>query len=294
MTIDAQQVPPSSGTFMVRLSRPDAYKVATPVSEGKSRNNSSPEEEIVSAESLDLFYLERYGIPRKVLEVLAFEHGGDSSLLQLQHKGIQMGLCDREKMLNTSGIIFGPTGSGKTLLAELRMLVRYFDERRNVESSSEHLQGKGKTIFLVPMKAIGLEKLRHFKHIYGRFGISVRYSDGDVRTDDGDILRGKYDVAIMVNEKLKFFEQHNSEFFNNVGEIVVDELGLISDKSRGPQLEMAITGLVLSPYNPVVLALTTPLDDNEGLIRLLGGFLLETENRPVDIRAGVWTGLASL
>jgi len=40
------------------------------------------------------------------------------------------------------------------------------------------------------MKAIGLEKLRYFIHLYGRFGIEVLYSDGDIRYDDGNILRG--------------------------------------------------------------------------------------------------------
>jgi len=292
MMIDRQRVSPNSGTFMVRLPRPDADMVVTCVAEGESynKNNLNHVNEKSSTEALDIYSLERYGIPREVLEALVFEHGGDSSLLELQRKGIQMGLCDQKKLLITSGIISGPTGSGKTLLAELRMLVRCFDERRSVESSVEHSQRRGKTILLVPMKAIGLEKLRYFRHVYNRFGVSVRYSDGDVRTDDGDILRGKFDVAIMVNEKLKFFEQHNPEFFKNVGEVVVDELGIISDKSRGPQLEMAITGLLLSPHKPVVLALTTPLEGNECLLRLLDGFLLETENRPIDIRAGVWTG----
>ncbi len=282
---------------MMRVSRSaaDAGTVmgATCAAQGESCNKDSPNhlDDNWSTEALDLYSLDRYGIPREVLEALVFEHGGDSSLLELQRKGIKMGLCDRKKLLNASGIISGPTGSGKTLLAELRMLVRCFDERRSVEGGLEPRLGRGKTIFLVPMKAIGLEKLRYFRDVYGRFGIQVRYSDGDVRTDDGDILRGKFDVAIMVNEKLKFFEQHSPEFLKNVGEVVVDELGMISDRRRGPQLEMAITALLLSPHKPVVLALTTPLEGIERLVALLGGFLLEIEDRPIDIRAGVWTTL---
>ena len=49
---------------------------------------------------------------------------------------------------------------------------------------------------------------------------------------------------IMVNEKLKYFEHHNPEFFKNVSEVVVDELGIISEKTRGPQLEITIMGLL--------------------------------------------------
>ena len=240
------------------------------------------------ADGLSLYFLEQYGIPREVLEAIAFEHGGDSTLLEIQNEGIKMGLCDPKKLLNSSGIISGPTGSGKTLLAELRMLTRYFDKGQCVESGTAMQHERGKTIFLVPMKAIGLEKLHYFTHLYGRFGIKVLYSDGDVRCDDGKILRGQFDVAIMVNEKLKYFEQHNPEFFKNVGEVVVDELGIISEKTRGPQLEITITGLLLSSYKPVVLALTTPLEIPEQLLKLMNGFLLKTKKRPIDIRVGVW------
>ena len=182
-------------------------------------------------------------------------------------EGIRMGLCDPKKLLNSNGIISGPTGSGKTLLAELRMLTRFFDKGQCVESGTAMHHEKAKTIFLVPMKAIGLEKLHYFTHLYGRFGIKVLYSDGDIRYDDGNILRGQFDVAIMVNEKLKYFEQHNPEFFKNVSEVVVDELGIISEQIRGPQLEITITGLFLSFYKPVVLALTTPLEIPEHLLR---------------------------
>ena len=79
-----------------------------------------------------------------------------------------MGLCDPKKLLNVSGIISGPTGSGKTMLAELRMLTRYFEKGQCLESETSIHHEKAKTIFLVAMKAIGLEKLHYFTHLYGR------------------------------------------------------------------------------------------------------------------------------
>ena len=249
----------------------------------------NPVNESSLPEEMDLYFVEQYQIPRDVLEALAFEHGGDSALLAIQIQGIRMGLLDRGKLLNTSGIISGPTGSGKTLLAELRILARYFTERHDGGSASEPFQVRSKTIFLVPLKAIGLEKMRYFRRVYDRFGIQVLYSDGEVRHDDGKILTGHFDVAIMIQEKLKFFEQHNPEFYKNVGEVVVDELGMLSEKSRGPQLEIALAGLLLSPYKPSILALTTPLERIETLLGIIGGFLLETEDRPLDIRTGVWS-----
>src|SRR5208283_6234513 len=103
-------------------------------------------------EGLSLYFLEQSGIPREVLEAIVFEHGGYSTLLEIQAEGIRMGLCDPEKLLNSSGIISGPTGSGKTLLAELRMLTRYFDKGQCLESGTAMQQKRGKTIFLVHMK----------------------------------------------------------------------------------------------------------------------------------------------
>ncbi|MFC1893635.1 DEAD/DEAH box helicase [Chloroflexota bacterium] len=245
--------------------------------------------ENLEMDQLNLYSLERFGIPGEVLRGLVFEHGGDPSLLELQRKGIMAGVCDKNKLLGRNGIISGPTCSGKTLLAELRMLVRYFDEQRRAESDVNPDKGRAKTIFLVPMRAIGLEKLSYFGGLYGRFGFKVLYSDGDNRINDGNILRGKFDIAIIVNEKLRFFQQHNREFFRHVGEVVVDEIGLISDKSRGPNLEITLTGLLSCSYKPTILALTTPLEGIERLAKLMDGFLLETETRPADIRVGIWS-----
>ncbi len=87
-------------------------------------------------EGLSLYFLEQYGIPREVLEAIVFEHGGDSTLLEIQNTGIRMGLCDPKQLINSSGIIYGPTGSGKTLLAELRMLTRYFEKGQCMESGA--------------------------------------------------------------------------------------------------------------------------------------------------------------
>jgi len=133
---------------------------------------------MIYPEGLSLYFLEQYGISREVLEAIVFEHGGDSTLLEIQNEGIKMGLCDQKKLLNSSGIISGPTGSGKTLIAELRMLTRYFDKGQCVKSETAMPHEKAKTIFLVPMKALGLEKLHYFTHLYSRFGIKVLYSDG--------------------------------------------------------------------------------------------------------------------
>ncbi len=101
-------------------------------------------------EELSLYFLEQYGIPREVLEAIVFEHGGDSTFLEIQAEGVRMGLCDPKKLLNFSGIISGPTGSGKTMLAELRMLTRYFEKGQCLESGARCTTKKPKQFFWFP------------------------------------------------------------------------------------------------------------------------------------------------
>ena len=162
-----------------------------------SKADCNSESQRSNALEVDLYFLEGYGISRKVLEALVFEHGGNPTLLEIQIKGILMGLLDSQKLLNVNGIISGPTGSGKTLLAEFRMLIRYFAEGRIGRTEEEPHRGRGKTIFLVPLKALGLEKWNYFQNVYSRFGLQILYSDGDLREDDGKILKGQFDVAIL-------------------------------------------------------------------------------------------------
>ena len=55
-----------------------------------------------------LYFLEQYGIPREVLEAIVFEHGGDSTLLEIQAEGIRIGLCDPKKLLEFQRDNFRP------------------------------------------------------------------------------------------------------------------------------------------------------------------------------------------
>ena len=57
------------------------------------------DKEKIAVEPWNLYYLEQYGIPREVLEALVFEHSGHPSLLELQQKGVRMGICDAKKLL---------------------------------------------------------------------------------------------------------------------------------------------------------------------------------------------------
>src|SRR5579884_4132442 len=234
----------------------------------------------------------RAGIPEKGVQWLADRYGwvrGETGwgacFLPLQTLAIARGVCDPQRLLYSSGVVSATTSAGKTLLAEMRLLARFCGDRERSR----------KNVFLAPTSEIGREKAASLRAAYGEGEGSLRicYADGDHRSQDRQIGEGRFDVAILVNEKLKLFQQ-NPRFFAEVGEVVCDELDMIGDGERGVFLEMALTGALHAHDRMTALGLLCPCADAVRALapaRALGRetFCLETTRRPVAIDAGIWT-----
>ncbi|HLV80687.1 MAG TPA: DEAD/DEAH box helicase [Chthonomonadaceae bacterium] len=200
--------------------------------------------------------LPRAGIPEKGVQWLAdrygwtrCERGWGACFLPLQTLAISRGICDPQRLLCASGVVSAPTSAGKTLLAELRVLARCLGEEERPRQ----------TVYLVPTREIGREKAETLRAAYGvgPGGLRICYSDGDHRGQDRQIGEGRFDVAVLVNEKLKLFQQ-NPRFFAGVGEVVCDELDMIAEGERGVFLEMALTGALHAYAHLSVLGLLRP------------------------------------
>ena len=103
-------------------------------------------------------------------------------LRDIQVHAIKKGLFFRNSFL-----ICAPSGSGKTLIGEICAVSNIF-------------QGFGKSIYLVPFKALATEKYNTFKKSYRRFGIKVVLSIGDFDVDDKKLA--KADIIITTYEKM--------------------------------------------------------------------------------------------
>lgn len=203
-------------------------------------------------------------IPENLLKIL------DSEITELrpaQSKAIDAGLLEGKSLL-----VCTPTSSGKTLIAELAML-------------KSILEGKGKAIYIVPLKALATEKNKDFKKKYGNL-IKIALSIGDFDTSDPHLI--DYDLIICTAEKLDSLVRHRAPWLSKVSVIVVDEIHLINDPGRGPTLEIIITLLRTILKKLQIIALSATIGNPQELAEWLDANLVVDDWRPVILKKGVY------
>jgi helicase len=203
-------------------------------------------------------------IPSKLFEVLS---GRKIDVLRpCQEKAIDSGLFEGKSL-----VVCSPTASGKTLVAELACI-------KNV------LDGKGKAVYIVPLKALATEKYKEFKKDFPflRCGLAI----GDM--DSKDNYLGKNDLIVVTAEKLDSLIRHKAEWITNVFTIIIDETHLINDPNRGPTVEILITMLrnLLPSYQ--LIALSATIGNPDVLAEWLNAELVEDNWRPVKLYSGTY------
>jgi helicase len=183
-----------------------------------------------------------------------------------QEKAIKAGLLNRKNLL-----VCTPTASGKTLIAELA----------GVKSI---LENKGKTIYIVPLKALANEKFKDFKKRYNFLRIAL--SIGDL--DSADPYLSEYDLIVCTAEKLDSLIRHHAPWLNKVGTVVIDEVHLMNDPGRGPTVEILITMLRQLIPDIQILALSATIGNPEELSEWLDAKLVIDNWRPVKLHKGIY------
>ncbi|MBR9690251.1 DEAD/DEAH box helicase [Candidatus Woesearchaeota archaeon] len=183
-----------------------------------------------------------------------------------QEKSIKAGLLDENNLL-----VCTPTASGKTLIAEMAMLNAIYNE-------------KGKAVYIVPLKALASEKYKDFKSRYKNVKVAISIGD----TDSADKYLEKYDLVITTSEKLDSLIRHHTPWLKYVKVVVVDEIHLLNDPSRGPTLEILIT--ILRKILPKIhlIALSATIGNPKELSEWLDAKLVEDSWRPVELKKGVY------
>jgi len=209
----------------------------------------------------------RYGIPEGVIE--SWRKNLGEELLPLQ----ALAVTKYDLLNGQSLIISAPTSSGKTFCGEMASVANLFKRK--------------KVIYLVPLKAIAEEKFSDFEEKYSELGIKVVISTKDRQEHDRKIAKSDFDLAIMIYEKFNQLLIKNMDILSQVNLIIVDELQMIADPSRGPVLELALLKIRTSKYRPQILGLSAVLNDVDELSSWLGCKLLLEKSRPVELLQGI-------
>lgn len=116
-----------------------------------------------------------------------------------------------------------------------------------------------------------------------------RYLEHRLRavTQDEEIERREFQIAVVVFEKLQALLVARPQLVEAVGLVVVDELQLITDETRGPTLEILLTKLRIAGSRPRIVGLSAVLGRAQLLSDWLGARLLVDTRRPVELRKGV-------
>jgi helicase len=183
---------------------------------------------------------------------------------------IKKGLFFRKSFL-----ICAPSGSGKTLVGELCAINNIF-------------QKFGKSIYLVPYKALATEKYSHFKKNYSRFGLKIELSVGDYDVDDSKLE--KADLIVTTYEKMDSILRnfYDKEWIFNISTIIIDEIHIIGESDRGPRLESLIVRLNEFLHNPQIIGLSATIANAKFFNSWLSSLgnkttLIKSDNRPVPL-----------
>ncbi len=189
---------------------------------------------------------------------------------EIQKEAIQRGLFFRKSFL-----VCAPSGSGKTLIGEVCAVNNVF-------------QKFGKSIYLVPYKALATEKYVHFKKSYKRFGVKTELSIGDYDVDDDKLEQA--DIVVTTYEKMDSILRnfYDKEWIFDISTIIIDEIHIVGESDRGPRLESLIVRLNEFLHNPQIIGLSATIANPEFFndwLTSLGNqtTLIISDDRPVPL-----------
>jgi activating signal cointegrator complex subunit 3 len=190
-------------------------------------------------------------------------------------------------LYNTSGnaLIGAPTGSGKTLMAELALL-RLFSENASNDAAASSLAAGGSTItsesssprtttmkkavYVAPLKALVSERLRDWQvRLGGILGKNIVELTGDSSTTSRELW--KADVVLTTPEKFDAVTRlwKRRSWILDIDLLIIDEIHLLGE-DRGAILEVIISRMRRIHPNIRIIGLSTALANANDLGNWLG------------------------
>ena len=165
-----------------------------------------------------------------------------------------------------------PTASGKSLVAYIAIV-------------NSLIKKRGKALYVVPLKALAREKYEELK-LFEKLGLKVGISTGDL--DDTNPRLARFDIIVCTSEKADSMLRHSVSWVDKIRVLVVDEIHLIHDATRGPTLEVIISRFKAINPKTQVIALSATIKNATELSIWLDGKLIQSDWRPVQLHEGVF------
>ncbi len=165
-------------------------------------------------------------------------------------------------------VINSPTGSGKTLIAEVAAYNQLIRREKN------------RVAYLVPYKALATQKSDDFHSLFNdslNLGLNINEITGDEIISPQEALN--LDLAIFTYEMFDYYQRNYSSFIDNLGLVIIDELDFIGEEERGFILEISLTRLKINHSQISLLGISATISNSDDIQAWLGCDLLVSEQR---------------
>ncbi len=211
----------------------------------------------------------KIGLPE--FAVNALKDRGITSLEPLQEKAIKAGLFKGENL-----VVMAPTSSGKTLVGELAAL--------------QHAISRSGSVILTSHKALAYEKYITLRESYSRdenFFCHTTIATGDEVTEE--TVATSVSLTVATYEKWYHLLLDRPDQIQRKSLIIVDELQMVGDKTRGGILEALLTWIRLKSPDSQIIGLSATIPNPNDIAGWLKATCVTIDQRPVPLIEQIWS-----